>query len=64
MPTEIFEDIRDRSQSRPSINRREACYKMSGRFKQRLAEWKGALLSMRNMGKGLHKVFKAVIIDI
>ena len=30
------------------------------RFKQRQAEWKGVLLSTRNMDKVLHKVFKAV----
>ena len=26
--TEILEDIRDRSQTHPNINRREACYKI------------------------------------
>ena len=27
-------------------------------------EWKGVLLSMRNIGKGLYKVFKAVVNEI
>ena len=27
-------------------------------------EWKGALLSKQNMGKGLHKLFKAIVNDI
>ena len=27
-------------------------------------EWNGALLSMRNMVKGLHKLFKAVVNEI
>ena len=58
---DMLEDIFDRSQSRPIINRREAHYKIRDYFKQRQVERKGALLSMRNMGKGLHKVFKAVV---
>ena len=28
------------------------------------AEWKGTLLSTQNMGKGLHKVFKAVVNEL
>ena len=33
--TEIFEDVRDGSQSHPSINRREARYKIRDSIKQR-----------------------------
>ena len=33
-------------------------------MKQSRAEWKGELLSTRNMGKGLHKDFKAVVNEI
>ena len=61
MSTEMLEDTRDGSQYYPSINRRYACYKICDRIKQRQQEWKGALLSTQNMGKGLHNVFKTVI---
>ena len=27
-------------------------------------EWKGALIPTQNMGKGLHNLFKAVVIEI
>ena len=37
---------------------------MGDRIKQSQAGWKGAFLSMGNMSKGLHKVFKAVVNDI
>ena len=62
--TDMLEDIYDVIQSRPIINRREVSYKMRGCFKQRQEGWKRALFSTRNMGKGLHKVFKAVVNDI
>ena len=64
MFTDVLEDIRDRSQSHLSINRRELCYKICDRIKLVPAECKGALLSTRNMGKVLHKVFKAVFNEI
>ena len=44
--TYILDNIPDSSQSRQSINRREARYKIRDSFKQRQADWKGALLSM------------------
>ena len=46
MSTYMLEDICDRSQSHPIMNRIEACYRISYRVKQRQEEWKGALLSM------------------
>ena len=58
--TNILEYIRDGSQSHIIINKREARYKTCDRIKQRLSEWKGALLSTRNMGKFLHKLLKVV----
>ena len=61
MSTDMLEDISYGSQSHLSVNRREACYKIRDRIKQSQAEWKGALLSTQNMGKGLHKVFKAIV---
>ena len=59
--TEILEDIRDGSQSHPSVNRRESQYKIRNCIRQRQSEWKGALKATQNMGKGLHKVFKTVV---
>ena len=57
----MLEDIRDSSQSRPNINKREAHYKIRDHIKQRQSEWKGALKATLNMGKGLHEVFKTVV---
>ena len=64
MYMEMLEDISDSSQSHPSINRREACYKIHYRIKKRQTEWKGALKDTQNMGKGLQKVFNAVVKEI
>ena len=64
MSTERLEDICDGSQYHLSANRREACYKIRDSIKQRQTEWKGALVSTQNMGKGLQKVFKTVIKEI
>ena len=61
MYMDMLEDIRVRSQSNPSINRREAHYKTSDCFKQSRPEWKGALLSMQNMGKGLQKLLRLLL---
>ena len=61
MITEMLKHIRDRSQFRLSINRREARYKICACFKQRQVEWKGELLSTKKRGKDSHKVFKAVV---
>ena len=61
MPTDILEDIRDNSKSRQSINRREARYKISDCIKRGQVEFIRALLSTRNMGKVLHKIFKSVV---
>ena len=60
MYANMLEDIRYGSQSHQSINRGEARYKIRDCIKQRQAKWKGALLSTRNMGKGLNRVLKAV----
>ena len=64
MYTGMLEDICEGGQSHPIINRREERYKIRGFFKQMQAEWKGVLLSTQNMGKGLHKLFEAVVNDI
>ena len=64
MFTDMLEDIRDGNKSHLRINRRVARYKIGDHIKRGQAEQKGALLSMQNIGKGLHKVFKAFINDI
>ena len=62
--TEMLEDISGVRQSHPNVNRREASYKIRDRNKQSLLEWKGALKSRQNMGKGLHKKFETVVKEI
>ena len=57
----MLEDIIDRSQYHPNINRREYRYKIRDCIKQRQSEWKGAIKATQNMGKGLHKIFKTVV---
>ena len=61
MYVEMLEDIFDGSKSHTSVNRREEWYKICDHIKQSQMEYKGALLYMKNMGKGLHEVFKAVV---
>ena len=60
----MLEDICDGSQSHLIINIRDVRYKIRGHFKQRQTECKRSLLSIRNMGKGFKKLFKAVVNDI
>ena len=62
--TEMLEDIRDRSQSHPNVNRRKTRYKVCDRFNQRQSEWKLLLKATQSMGKVLHKVFKTVVKEI
>ena len=62
--TEMLEDIRDRGQTRPNVNRREARYKIRDRIRQRQSEFKGALKAMRSMGKVLPKVSSTVVKEI
>ena len=59
--TEMVEDICDINQSHTNVNQREVRYKIRDRISQRQSEWKGALKSTQNMGKGIHKVFKTVV---
>ena len=62
--TYMLEDICDRSQTHPNVNRREARYKIRDCIRQRQSEWKRALKSTQSMGKGLHKVFSTVVKEI
>ena len=64
MSMEVLEDIRDGIQYHPNVNRRQACYKIRDHIKQRQSEWKAALKSTPNMGKGLQKVFKTAVKEI
>ena len=64
MSTDMLEYICDGIQFHTSINGRETRYKKQDCIKRYQAEWKGQLLSTRNMGKGLHKVFKSVVNEI
>ena len=41
--TEMLEDIRDGSQTHPTVNKREARYKIRDRIRQKKLEWKVAL---------------------
>ena len=59
--TDMLEDICDGSQTHRNVNIREACYKIRDRIRQRQSEWKGSLKYTQSMGKGLHKVFSAVV---
>ena len=61
MSMETLEYICDSSQYHPSFNRIESRYKIRDFIKQRQPEWKGALKSTLNMGKGLQKLFKTVV---
>ena len=58
---ETLEDIRDGSQTHPTVNRREVGYKGCDSIEQIRSEWKGALKATQNMGNFLHKVFKTVV---
>ena len=64
MSTDMLEDICDGSQYHLSINSRESRYTILDRIKQSQEEWKGALLSTRNMGKVLYQLFKAAVNEI
>ena len=61
---DMVEDICDRSQSHPNVNQRESRYKKRDCIRQRQPEWKVELKATRNMGKGLHKLFKTVVKEI
>ena len=61
MSMNMLEEICDGSQSHPNVKRRDARYKIRDCVKQKQSEWKEALKATRNMGKGLHKVFRTVV---
>ena len=62
--TETLHDIRDRNQTHPNIDKREARLKIHDRIKQNKSERKGELRATHKMGKGLHKVFSTIALEI
>ena len=62
--TETLHDIRDRNQTHPNIDKREARLKIHDRIKQNKFQWKGALRATHKMGKGLHRVFSTIVLEI
>ena len=62
--TRMLEDICDGSHTHPNFNRREACYKIRDRIRQRQSEWKGELKATRSTENVLHKVFSTVVREI
>ena len=62
--TEMLEDICDRSQTHPNVNKKDARYEIRDRIRQNESERKGVLKATRSMGKGLHKVFSTIVKDI
>ena len=62
--TETLHGIRDGSQTHPSIDKREACLEIRDRIKQNKSQWKGALRATHKMGKGLHRVFSTIVLEI
>ena len=51
----MLEDISDKGQTPPDVNRREVHYKICDLINQRQSEWKGALLSTQDVVKGQQK---------
>ena len=62
--TDMLEDIRDRSQIHPQVNKRKIRYKIRDCIRKRQLERKGQLKATISMGKGLHKVFSTVVKEI
>ena len=62
--TNTLEDIRNVNYLHPGINTRYARLKIHERIRQTQGEWKGLELSAKRVGKGLHKIFKAVVNEL
>ena len=59
--TNVLEDIRDGNHIHPDINARDYILKIHDPIKQAQSECKGVEISAKVIGKGLHKLFKAVV---
>ena len=62
--TEMLHDIRDRNHTHPKIDKREARLAIRVRIKQKKLQWKGALRTTHKMGKGLHRFFSTIVLEI
>ena len=62
--TELLQDIRDGNQTHQEINNREARMAIRDRIKQKKSKWKGPLRATHKMGKGLHRVFSTIVLEI
>ena len=62
--TETLHDIRDRNQTHPKINKREARMAIRDPIKQNKSQWKGELKATHKIGKGLHRVFSTIVSEI
>ena len=62
--TETLHDIFDGNQTHPSMDKREARLEIRDRIKQKKQQQKGALRATHKMGKGLHKVFRTIVLEI
>ena len=62
--TETLHDIRDGNQTHPNIDKREASLAIRDRNKQKKSQWKWALRATHKVGKGLHKVFSTIVLEI
>ena len=60
----MLEDIRDRNQTHPTVNNREAYYEIRDYVRQKEPQWKGALKATHEMRKGLHKAFSTSVKEI
>ena len=61
MSTDALGEIRDGNHVHPINNAIYSRLKIHDHIRQAQIEWKGAELSVKVMGKVLHKVFKVVV---
>ena len=62
--TNALEEIRDINYIHPDINARDDRFKTRDRIIQAKNKWKVGEISVKSMGKVLHKVFKAVVNEV
>ena len=58
------EDIRDGNYVHPNIHARYSRFKIRDGIRHVHSKWKGAEISSKMMGKGLHSVFKAIVKEL
>ena len=62
--TETLHDICGGNQTYQSIDKREARLKIRDHIRQKKSQWKGELRGTHKMGKGLHRVFSTIVLEI